>query len=423
MNPVKRAIVTAYAFSPTLGSEFAQGWNYVQQMKSRYQLTVLVGSSDGRMGDFSLLNHPDVLALGNEVDIVRIEPDWFCRFIKRLDVGFGLTWLFVWGLRRWHRLAFERARQLHERTAFDAAHQLGPVGFRNPGYLYRLGIPSYWGPIGGFQYIKLGLAFRSSARYGAVSLLRNVSTYLSARSGAVRAAVRGFTQLSFATETNRRNFEALYGVSGPVLSDQATVSKVDGDRVSSGPDKPVTPPLRVVWCGSVDARKNIRLLLDIAHRLSTMNSPVQFTTIGAGPLLSDAMRHTRDLKNIHFTGQIPRAQVQQHFKQAHVLCFTSLSEANTSTFFEALAADCIPVALDLDGFSSNINDDIGCKVSPNQGWPNIVQSYAQTLHGLATDATQQLRYVDAIHRAATRFSWKGLADKHADVLNSLAQSR
>jgi glycosyltransferase involved in cell wall biosynthesis len=417
MSTEKRLLLGAYAFSPTLGSEFAQGWNYVQQMQDRYRLTVLVGSSDGRMGDFSLLDHPAVKALCNAVEIIRIEPDLFCRIIKWLDVRLGMSWLFVFGLRRWHWLAYRQAQRLHATRRFEAAHQLGPVGFRNPGYLYRLGIPSYWGPIGGFQYIDLKLAFRSSPRYGVISLVRNISTYLAARSGYVKAAVKGFHRLSFATKTNKRNFEALYGIQGPVLSDQATALH-EADLF----DKSASPPLSVVWCGSVDARKNIRLLLDIAARLQSMGAPVSFTVIGDGGQLEAAIQvaHTRQLDNIRFTRQLPRPQVQLQFREAHVLSFTSLSEANTSTFFEALEAGCIPVALDLDGFSSNITDDMGAKISTAGGWDAIVDAYANRLAELAVDPDRCARHVAAIQRNVDRFSWATLAAHHAAILDGLA---
>jgi glycosyltransferase involved in cell wall biosynthesis len=417
MSTKKRVLLGAYAFSPTLGSEFAQGWNYVQQMQASCNLTVLVGSSNGRMGDFALLDHPAVKALGDAVEIVRIEPDLFCRIIKWLDVRLGMSWLFVLGLRRWHWLAYQQAKRLHATRRFEVAHQLGPVGFRNPGYLYRLGIPSYWGPIGGFQYIDLKLAFRSSPRYGVISLVRNISTYLAAHSVYVKAAVEGFQRLSFATTTNRLNFEALYGVQGPVLSDQATAR-----RAADVLDKPAPAPLRVVWCGSVDARKNIRLLLDIAARLQSLGSPVSITVIGSGGQLEAAIQdaQTRQLGNIRFTRQLPRPQVQQQFRAAHVLSFTSLSEANTSTFFEALEAGCIPVALDLDGFSSNITDDIGAKIGTAGGWDSIVDAYASCLAELAADSDRRARHVAAIQRDADRFSWATLAARHATILDGLA---
>lgn len=412
-------LISAYAFSPTLGSEFSQGWNYVQQMQARYSLTVLVGSSDGRMGDFALLDHPAVKALGDAVEIVRIEPDLFCRIIKWLDVRLGMSWLFVLGLRRWHWLAYRQAVRLHATRRFQAVHQLGPVGFRNPGYLYRLGIPSYWGPIGGFQYIDIKLAFRSNPRYGVISLVRNISTFLSARSPYVKAAVKGFQRLSFATTTNKRNFHTLFGAYGPVLSDQATVNSVSD---ANAPDKAVSTPLKVVWCGSVDARKNIRLLLDIAARLQSMGAPVSITVIGSGGQLEAAIQdaQTRQLANIRFTRQLPRPQVQQQFREAHVLSFTSLSEANTSTFFEALEAGCIPVALDLDGFSSNITDDIGAKIGTAGGWDAIVDAYAGCLAELAADPDRRARHAAAIQRDADRFCWATLAAHHAAIIDGLA---
>ena len=418
MHRKQRALISAYAFSPTLGSEFAQGWNYVQEMKSRYELTVLVGSSDGRMGDFSLLNQQVVTNLANEVEIIRIQPDWFCKIIKWMDVRLGISWLFVLGLHRWHRLAYEQAVALHSQHKFDVVHQLGPIGFRNPGYLYKLGVPSYWGPIGGFQYINLQLAFRSSPRYGAVSIIRNISTFMAARSSYVTSAVKGFDRLSFATVTNRNNFAVLHKVAGPVLSDQATVTG------TPQPDKTTKHhkyPMRVIWCGSIDARKNVRLLLDVAAALETCKTPVLITVIGSGPLLAGAVKRANklELTNIRFTGQIPRQEVKQYFKEAHILCFTSLSEANTSTFFEALEVACVPFALDLDGFSSNITPEMGYKISTKSGWAGIVEEYAQKLMLLINDPAQFARHVEAIRREGSQFNWETLAGKHYDVLQSL----
>lgn len=418
MPETKKILVAAYAFSPTLGSEFAQGWNYVQNMKAQHKLTVLVGSSDGRMGDFALLDHPSVHAMADDVEIITVQPDWFCKAIKWLDVSLRLHWLFVLGLRRWHWLAFQKAAQLNQQNPFDAIHQLGPVGFRNPGYLYRLGIPSYWGPIGGFQYINLHMAFRSSAFYGLVSIVRNISTYFAARSGYIRSAVRGFDRLSFATETNRRNFLSLFDVDGPVLSDQATIQKVAAIKEAA---KPSPNPLRVIWCGSIDARKNIRLLIEIAKLLQHRNVPVTITVIGSGALLKDSIRRMEklNLSNLRFTGQIARSEVQSLFQTAHALSFTSLSEANTSTFFEALEAGCIPIALDLDGFSSNIKEGIGFKIPIEAGWSAVVENYVSKLEHLSKNPDVLTKMSRSLADSLPQYSWETLAGRHADILAAL----
>lgn len=415
---MRTVIVSAYAFSPTLGSEFAQGWNYVRAMKSRYRLVVLVGSSDGRMGDFALLDHPDVQALRDEVEIVPIQPDRFCKFIKWLDVRLGLSWLFVLGLRRWHYLAYCRARELCAGNSVDAVHQLGPVGFRNPGYLHRLGVPSYWGPIGGFQYVSLPFAWRSSPAYGVIALIRNISTFFSARMPYVRRAVCGFDALSFATMTNRDNFARLYGVNGPVLSDQATSWDMD---TSSMPVKQEDARLNAVWCGSVDARKNVRLMVDIAHSLQQKQAPVHVTVIGSGPMLetAKALCNRLGLCNISFAGRLSREAVQVAFRDADILCFTSLSEANTSTFFEALENGCIPVALDLDGFSSNIDARIGYRIGIDAGWAGVVGRYSDILNHLARSPQARAEHRAAIAQCRDAYSWATLASRHAAVVDAL----
>ncbi|MGK6323000.1 glycosyltransferase family 4 protein [Sphingomonas sp. DT-51] len=412
-----RLLVSAYAFSPELGSEFAQGWNYVQQMKHHFRLTVLVGSADGRMGDVTLLDHPAVRALGEDVAIVVVPMDRFCGLIKVLDVRLGLSWLFVLALRRWHWLALRRARQLHRAMPFVAVHQLGPVGFRNPGYMYRLPIPSYWGPIGGFQYVDSALARRSDRRYGLLAMVRNATTFLAARGGYVARAVRGFDCLSFATKTNRDNFACLYRSDGPVLSDQATRHPI---MPASDDAAAQSELLDVIWCGSVDARKNITLLIDIAAAVRD-DVGLRFTVIGEGPLLASARARATKLAltNLTFLGRVAREEVQRRMIDADVLCFTSLSEANTSTLFEALEARCIPVALDLDGFSTNVTDEIGFRINPRQRWNAIVDDFAARLRQLSGDPSLRARLRQAIAASGDRYTWRTLADQHRAILEEL----
>src|SRR4029079_11273036 len=53
--------------------------------------------------------------------------------------------------RRWLRRAFGVAKRLHAEIGFDIAHPVTFNGYREPSYLYRLGIPFVWGPVGGAQ--------------------------------------------------------------------------------------------------------------------------------------------------------------------------------------------------------------------------------------------------------------------------------
>lgn len=57
---------------------------------------------------------------------------------------------YYWFYRAWHRKAYELAVELDKKENFDIVHQVTISGFRCPGYLWKLGKPFVWGPLGGF---------------------------------------------------------------------------------------------------------------------------------------------------------------------------------------------------------------------------------------------------------------------------------
>jgi glycosyltransferase involved in cell wall biosynthesis len=139
-----------------------------------------------------------------------------------------------------------------------------------------------------------------------------------------------------------------------------------------------------------------------------------FKVIGDGPRLnwarSFAKKHA--LNNITFEGRVTRDEVASKMKAADVLIFTSLSEANTSTFFEALQSICIPVALDLDGFSRNITSEIGFKININQPYAKIVHEYVAVLRELSMNKDHVLRLRDNIKKNLSSYSWEELFNRH-----------
>jgi len=404
-----RLLVSAYAYSPTIGSEFAQGWNFVHQASKHYDTTVLIGSSDGRMGEYEEIDNW-LRSNDPRVNIVKVQGPCLALLANYLDQKLGFSWAFVFSLRFWHAEALQVARRLHNERAFDIVHQLGPVGFRNPGYMYKLGVPSYWGPIGGIQYVNLKLAFKSSLRFGVIALIRNVLTWLALHSPTTKRAALGFDAVSFATSQNKMLFERAYKKKGPICSDQACFENPQ----AGSPNPLVSAPLKVMWCGSVDDRKNIKLLMTICKTCQNAGLDVSFKVIGGGPRLKWAQTFAKKnaLKNVVLTGRVPRGQVASEMKAADVLVFTSLSEANTSTFFEGLQKTCIPVALDLDGFSTNITSKIGFKIDTDQPYIKIVNDYVFVLRELSMNHDYICQLRSNIKESLASYSWEELFLRH-----------
>lgn len=406
--------VIAYAFSPTRGSEYAQGWNYVLHMSKHYDLDVFVGSSDGFMGGVEEISRMK-LTNGAKVNIIKM--NFIGKVLTSIQRGIRVPGMFVFLLRYWNHLVVKEIERRHSIEKYTAIHHLGPVGFKTPSQFSNINIPKYWGPIGGFQYISLSLAWANSVGYYFESLLRNFFTYCFARSSFLKRAINQTDAFSFCTDTNLLNFTNLYGIEGKVLSDQA----VDTANLISNMDKKVNSTLQVIWCGSVNARKNINLLIDIAKKCKQHGSAIEFHILGTGSLLKSLNKsvHVFGLDNVHVHGFVKKNEVQKYMAASDILLFTSLSEANTSTLFEGFEKLLIPIALDIDGFSRNINSKVGYRVSPDLQYEEIVDKYVYYLEQLSLDKNLVKILQKNIYSSIENYSWDNLAFSHNLIIKGI----
>lgn len=410
----KRIAVIAYALSPTRGSEFAQGWNYINNLAKDYDVTVFVGSSGGRMGD---MNEIENISL--PFRILKIRLKGIQRILPWLDIKLGIKWSFVYALRSWNCEAVKELKSIHQKSKFDLLHHLGPVGFKTPSSIYKLDIPSYWGPIGGFQFIKLRLALRSGVIYCIKSIIRNYLTLRVAKSKNIGNAIKGYKKVSFATETNRNNFYSLYGVDGDILSDQG----VRLIKIFNKEKKQLLKDFEIIWCGSLDRRKNIKLLIDISRELKKNNINCLINIVGTGSLERWTIKQIeKHCLNIKFWGLIKRSQVEEIMQKSKLILFTSLSEANTSTFFEGLEAICIPISLRLDGFTTNINKDIGYTISADLSYREIINEYTIIINRLINNESLINLHQTNILNSIEKYSWKCLYEKHKKIIDELLLS-
>jgi hypothetical protein len=58
---------------------------------------------------------------------------------------------YYWFYKVWQKNAYKLALELDKKENFDLIHQLNMVGYREPGYLWKIDKPFVWGPIGGLE--------------------------------------------------------------------------------------------------------------------------------------------------------------------------------------------------------------------------------------------------------------------------------
>lgn len=209
----KRVLVSAYACSPYRGSEPGMGWNFLKIIASTNEVCVIVEEEKWKSDiEKYLAENPDEM---KSVHWIFIHKPRARRLRKIWPPS------YYWFYRIWQWRAYKKASELHKEVHFDIVHQLNMVGFREPGYLWKLDAPFVWGPIGGLGYTDVHL-LPLAGFWGAVELLaRNLinfyhSHFLLRPYFAARKAVKTGCLLS-ATKENQKYAKRLWGADSTVL--------------------------------------------------------------------------------------------------------------------------------------------------------------------------------------------------------------
>ncbi len=209
----KKVLVCVYACSPYRGSEPGMGWNYLKLISRNREVWAIVEKEKWEADICKWIEeHPGEM---RNVHFIFLHK-YRCRWLRKI-------WppSYYWFYRLWHWRAYRKALKLHKQVGFDCAHQLNMVGFREPGYMWKLPIPFIWGPFGGLGFTDWRLFGLLSFGGKVEFFFRNVinwchSHYLRRTKMAARKAAQTSTLIA-ATSENKRVAKRLWGVDSIVL--------------------------------------------------------------------------------------------------------------------------------------------------------------------------------------------------------------
>lgn len=389
-----KILLGCYACDPGYGSEPGMGWNFVSNIARQHDVHAIV-----EKGEFE-----EILTRFAEEHPEAVQNITF-HFVPRTHHNtLRKIWppSYYWFYRAWHRKAYKLAVELDKKENFDIVHQVTISGFREPGFLWKLGKPFIWGPLGGFTdtpWCLLGcLGLGGAIHFG----IRNVINYIQKRWGfSARAAARHsaaiLTSTTKAVEEIRRFWKR-----DAVLMNE--VGLETGHLQSFSPSHVAGTPLRICWAGEHIPRKALDLLL---YALPQCKERMELHVLSKGPRMEAWKRlsHRLGLDNIViFHGFVPREEAFRIMSSSHVFCITSVREDTSTVVFEAFRYGLPIIALDHCGFSTVIDDTSGIKI-PIQSRKQVIKDYARHLDYLASneDARSQLS-VGALNRCQN-FTW------------------
>jgi glycosyltransferase involved in cell wall biosynthesis len=400
-RPLK-ILVSAHAFSPLKGSECAVGWNYVKAIASRHKVWLI---TEGPEREEKALREATEEYFRQNPEVMRNVSfhyvPWKCRpleFLVDPIRGYAIY-------RNWQRRAYRLARTLDSQIDFDLVHQVNCIGFREPGYLWKLGKPFVWGPVGGLTFFPLRLLKAVPFRARLFFILKNLSVawsmYLARRPRLAASRARAI----FAATTSVA--DRIHTVCGKEIGVSSEVSTPEQENAAPA-HRATGEPLRIVWSGNCEPGKALNLVLLALGRLKDSDLDWQLIAVGGGTLLDRWKALAQKLgisQRCNFLGRVPRSEVLVVMRSGHCFVQPSLYDATSTVLVEALARGLPVICLDHMGFRDAVNDECAIKIGPDN-IDQVIRDFARAIDLIGQDENRRFKMAIAAQKASMRFTWK-----------------
>lgn len=396
-----RVLLGAYSCSPGAGSELGVGWHHALAIARHCDVWVIHAPVEAM---------ERWLARNGEIPSLRFCPLGYTRFELLL---FRTRLLAYLAYTLWQRRAWRLAAKLHEEIHFDLAHQVTLTTYREPGYLWRLGIPFVWGPVGGVENYPWRF-FARAGLCGAVSEgMRAAGNLVQLRFGRrIGLAAHRAAALITGNSLARAEFEGRHGVTAIQMNELGTTS------VSDAPSRKNNRQgaLRMLWSGSFIHKKSLHLLLE-ALRAVPGDCPVELRIVGRGPLERRWKRLARAWGVDHLCRWIPWLPYEEFlalYSWADLHVFTSMRDSTGSVVLEALSHGLPVVCFDHQGCADMVTPGCGVKIPVTRPGETI-RRLSETIVSLARDRSRLDRLSEGAAARAGEYLWSRKGEQIFDI--------
>lgn len=408
MKHRRKILVMAYAISPSRGSEYAVAWNYVKHMSKENDLTVIYGMSDNHMGEtYTLENYLQKHEMPH-VRFIAVKPNKWTNLLNWPNRHNFLVYTFYYAFAFWHKQAYKRAKELVKKEHFDLIHFVGPIGYREPGYLWKLGIPYIWGPIGGANNIphqlmkrmpfsgKIKLTFRSFAN--------TIQFHTKIR---LKKALIHTDILLTATSENQYKFKSRYNKDSICIPENC-ISEPEHIIPEVCPTKySDNQHFRFIVIGRLDANKSVGIFLEALTHVHNKQK-IKVDIVGDGPLKKRLEKYAteNDLDDkITWHGQLPREQAIKIFNSAHLHVITSASEGNPTTIWEAMGYGVPTMSFDHCGMHDTLCERCGIRIPIAKRYEDCVLAIAKEIDNLLEHPERFRQLAEGTLECAKKYTW------------------
>lgn len=402
---MRTILITAYAADPFKGSEDGTGWNTACAIARTNRVVLVTRRNNLPHIERFLREHPDPVHahmrfVGHDLS------ERAMRWKKRLGERGYVAYFYLW--QRSVPAMVKRAG-----ITFDVAHALNFHSDSTPQFLWKLGKPVVWGPVGHHPSVPKAFVV---GRYGWRTYLKD----------------QGYNALKWCLRNLDPVFRRSVQATDAILAINSTVAKAMNapenkvtilPAVAASPVEMSEPPsqrFNVLSVGRFVYMKGFDLTLRafaafVNRSLARDRSRITLTLVGRGEEEQRLRSLATELgiaDRIVWVDWVDRAAMDAIYRNSHVFLFPS-HEGAGMVVPEAMAYGIPTICIDNAG-PGELVGDTGTKV-PYGDPQQMVERMAQALARYRDPMHRRLSGLEARMRQEDRFTW----EHKADVINAI----
>ena len=365
-----KILVSSYACSPDRGSEPGMGWNWCIHLAKHCELYIITEEEFREKIEAALPDLP-------QGENMHFYYNPISERAREMSKNQG-DWRFYIYYKRWHKKTLEIAKQVIAEHKIDILHQLNMIGFREPGYLWKIkDIPFIWGPVDAKESFPINYLGETELKTKLLIRLKNLITRFQLQySRRVNKAARSAFVVLSASSNSQRSFRKYFNIDSPVLNETGC-KVIETDSKNKLPEK----KLNVLWVGKMDYRKQLGLALQSIAMIN--NSDIVIHIVGGGDDASyKKLANSLNIANqCIWHGIVDHKTVQSLMRESDLLLFTSVAEGTPHVVLEAISNNLPVVCFDTCGQGDSVNEKVGVKI-PLTNPKQSVKDFSNALNSL-----------------------------------------
>jgi len=301
----------------------------------------------------------------------------------------------------WMKKAYKLALELDKNNKYSLSHQLNMIGYREPGYLWKLNLPFVWGPVGGngnipIQYLKV-LDIEGFTKQSIRSIINFFQIRYNVR------VVKAFKKTSSLLTTNFNNKNTIKKIHN-IDSDVILVSPTFTSNILSKIKYSNNNFIKFVCSGNLISTKNLPLIFHSLSKIKNRNWSLDI--LGDGPLLEKWKNISENLginSNITWHGKLTKKNAIISMSNCDVLLFPSLIEGSPGVVSEAISLGLPVICFDKDGQKDIVDKSCGILI-PLDSPKNSIKNFSIAIQSLIDNPEVISKFSEGALKRAKQFT-------------------